>query len=75
VQVAAISSRAAITSTVAKIRKAGFTAYQVEAGKTRTGATLVKVQAGPFATREAAVAQVAKLKQAVGGAPFVVATP
>ena len=51
-------------------RQAGFTVYRV-AGPNG----LTKLQAGPFATREAAVAAVGKLKAVVGGAPFVVKAP
>jgi hypothetical protein len=66
VQVAAITDPAAIRRVEGIIRRAGLTPYRVD-GPNR----LVKVQAGPFATREAASARVAELREAVGGQPFV----
>lgn len=70
VQVAAISDPASIRRASTQIEKAGYMVYRV-AGP----GNLTKLQAGPFATREAAVAAVAKLKAAVGGSPFVVKAP
>ncbi|MEI2721844.1 MAG: SPOR domain-containing protein [Gemmatimonadales bacterium] len=70
VQVAAISDPASIRRASQQIEKAGYMVYRV-AGP----GNLTKLQAGPFATREAAVAAVGKLKAAVGGAPFVVKAP
>lgn len=70
VQVAAISDKAVIRRVEQKIEAAGFTAYTVPGPK-----GLTKVQAGPFATRAAALAQLPKLKAAVGGSPIVVAAP
>lgn len=70
VQVAALSDAAAIRRLEGIIRKMGLTSYRV-AGP----GSLVKVQAGPFATREAAVARVADLTKAVGGKPFVTRAP
>lgn len=70
VQVAAISDPASIRRATQQIEKAGFMVYRV-AGP----GNLTKLQAGPFATRDAAVAAVGKLKAAVGGAPFVVKAP
>lgn len=67
VQVAAISDAAAIRRVEAAITRLGLTAYRL-AGP----GGLTKIQAGPFATREAALARVADLRTAVGGTPFVV---
>lgn len=70
VQVAAISDKSAIRRAVQKIESTGLKAYQVAGPR-----GLTKLQAGPFTTREAAVAKVAALKAAVGGSPFVVQVP
>lgn len=70
VQVAAIVDPTSIRRVIEQIETAGFTAYRV-AGPNG----LTKLQAGPFATREAAVAQLAKLQAVVGGAPFITKTP
>lgn len=70
IQVAAINDKAAIRRAVQKIEKAGFRAYQVAGPR-----GLTKVQAGPFKTRETAVARLGALRAAVGGAPFVVKAP
>jgi cell division septation protein DedD len=70
VQVAAISDIAVIHRVEQQIVVAGFKAYTAPGPK-----GLTKVQAGPFATRAAAVAQLAKLKAAIGGSPFVVPAP
>jgi hypothetical protein len=70
VQAAAISDATAIRRAVQQLEEAGFTIYRV-AGPNG----LTKLQVGPFATREAAVAAVAKVKGAVGGAPFVTKAP
>ncbi len=69
VQVAAISSQAAITRTVRSLEQAGFTVWQVRSGG------LVKIQAGPFATRQAAQEKLPQLTKLVGGKPFIVAMP
>ncbi len=69
VQVAAISSQAAITRTVRSLEQAGFKVWQVKSGG------LVKLQAGPFATRQAAQDKLPQLTKLVGGKPFIVATP
>jgi cell division septation protein DedD len=53
-----------------KLEKAGFKTYLVP-----VGGGLVRVQAGPFGTRAAAVAAVPKVKAAAGGSPIVVAAP
>jgi cell division septation protein DedD len=70
VQAAAISDAAAIRRTTQLLEDAGYTVYRV-AGPNG----LTKLQAGPFATREAAAAAVAKVKGIVGGAPFVTRAP
>jgi len=70
VQVAAISDIVVIHRVEQQIVAAGFKAYTVPGPK-----GLTKIQAGPFATRAAAVAQLAKLKTAIGGSPFVVPAP
>ena len=70
VQVAAISDPTSIRRATQQIEAAGYMVYRV-AGPNG----LTKLQAGPFSTREAAVAAVGKLKAAVGGAPFVVKAP
>lgn len=70
VQAAAVSDAAAIRRVVQQLEQAGFTVYRV-AGPNG----LTKVQAGPFATREAAIAAVGRVRTAVGGAPFVVKAP
>ena len=70
VQVAAISDNVVIARVVKKIEAAGFKAYTVPGPS-----GLTKIQAGPFATRAAAVAGLPKVKAAVGGSPIVVAAP
>ncbi len=70
VQVGALRDAAAIRRTRQAIERAGFTSYVLPA----TGG-LTKVQAGPFATREAAVANLAKVKAAVNGDAFVTRAP
>ena len=70
VQVAAIRDKAVIQSVIKKIEGAGFKAYTV-AGP----GGLTRVQAGPFATRAAALAAVPKVKAAAGGSPIVVPAP
>jgi hypothetical protein len=70
IQVAAISDRAVIQRMMRKIEAAGLRAYTVPGPK-----GLTKVQAGPFASRAAAVAQLAKVKRAVGGSAFVTPAP
>ncbi|MDX2208093.1 MAG: SPOR domain-containing protein [Gemmatimonadales bacterium] len=67
VQVAAVRDPAAIRRVEQQIARAGLTAYKVPGPN-----GLTKLQAGPFATREAAVERVAELKAMVGGSPFVV---
>ena len=70
IQVAAISDKAVIRRTIQKLEAAGFRAYTVPGPR-----GLTKVQAGPFASRAAAVAQLAKLKAVVGGPAFVTPAP
>jgi hypothetical protein len=70
IQVAAISDRAVIRRMIQKIEGAGFRAYTAPGPK-----GLTKVQAGPFASRAAALAQLPKLKRAVGASAFVVPAP
>ncbi len=66
VQVAALSDAAAIRRVEQQIARAGLSAYRVPGPN-----GLTKLQAGPFASREAAAAQVAALTAAIGGQPFV----
>jgi hypothetical protein len=70
VQVIAIADRATVRRIVAKLEAAGYTAYQVPGPR-----GLIKVQAGPFATRAAAAARLAKVRAVTGGSPFVTAAP
>ena len=70
IQVAAISDKAAIRRAIQKIEQAGFKAYQVAGPR-----GLIKVQAGPFKSREAAATKLKALKATLGGAPFVVRVP
>ncbi|MGH7523206.1 MAG: SPOR domain-containing protein, partial [Gemmatimonadales bacterium] len=70
IQVAAISDRAVIRRVIQKIEAAGFRAYAVPGPK-----RLTKIQAGPFASRAAAEAQLAKVKRAVGGPAFITRAP
>lgn len=70
VQVAAISDKAAIKRAVGKIERAGFRAFQVAGPR-----GLTKLQAGPFKTRDDAVAKIGVLRAAFGGAPFAVQAP
>jgi DNA polymerase-3 subunit delta len=70
IQVAAISDRAVIRRVIQKIEAAGFRAYAVPGPK-----GLTKIQAGPFASRAAAAAQLAKIKRAVGGPAFITKAP
>jgi hypothetical protein len=66
VQVGALNAQATIDRVVKKIEAAGYKAYTIPGPNGFT-----RVQAGPFATRAAASAAIAKLKAAVGGTPFV----
>ena len=66
IQVAAISDKAVIRRMIQKIEGAGFRAYTTPGPR-----GLTKVQAGPFPSRAAAIAQLPKLKRAVGSSAFV----
>jgi len=66
VQVAAISDPASIRRVEGIIRRLGLTAYKVPGP-----GGLTKLQAGPFASRDAASARVEELTREVGGKPFV----
>lgn len=66
IQVAAISDKAVIRRMIQRIEGAGFRAYSTPGPR-----GLTKVQAGPFASRAAALAQLPRLKRAVGGSVFV----
>ena len=70
IQVAAVTDKAVIGRLTQKLEAAGFKAYLVAGPR-----GLTKVQAGPFASRAAAVAQLPKVKAAVGGLAFVTAAP
>ncbi len=70
VQVGALRDAAAIRRTRQAIERAGFTSYVLPA----VGG-LTKVQAGPFDTRQAAMASLARVKAAVNGDAFVTRAP
>ncbi|HET9065013.1 MAG TPA: SPOR domain-containing protein [Gemmatimonadales bacterium] len=70
IQVAAVSDPAAIARLERAIKAAGLTAY-----RSNSPGGLTRVQAGPFATREAADAALPGLTAAVGGQPFVTRVP
>jgi len=70
IQVAAIRDKKVIAQVVRKIEAAGFKSYEVPGPN-----GLTRVQAGPFATRAAALAAVPKVKAAAGGSPIVVPQP
>lgn len=70
VQVAAISDPTSVRRVEGIIRRLGLTVYKVPGPN-----GLTKLQAGPFATREAASARVAELTREVGGKPFVTRIP
>jgi len=70
VQVAAISDRAALDRLLQQLKNAGYRTYQLSGPR-----GLTRVQVGPYATRDAAAAQVARLRKLVGGAPYVTPTP
>jgi cell division septation protein DedD len=70
VQVAAIRDQAVIRQISRKLEAAGFKVYTVPGP-----GGLVRVQAGPFLSRAAAAAAVARVKRAAGGKPIVVAAP
>ena len=70
VQVTAVRDKAVVLAVSKKLEAAGFKAYTVP-----VPGGLIRVQAGPFATRAAAVAALPKVKAAAGGKPIVVAAP
>lgn len=70
IQVAAVSDPAAITRLERAIKTAGFTSY-----RSSSPSGLTRIQAGPFATREAAEAALPGLTKTVGGQPFVTKAP
>lgn len=70
IQVAAISDKAVIRRLTQQIQAARLKTYIVPGPK-----GLTKVQAGPFASRAAAAAQLPRLKAIVGGSPFVTRAP
>jgi hypothetical protein len=70
IQVAAIADQVVIRRLIQKIEAAGFVAYRVPGPR-----GLIKVQAGPFASRAAATAKLARVKSAVSGSAFVTAAP
>jgi DedD protein len=63
VQVAAFSDHYGANSLATKLKRSGFPGY-TEAVTTDTGTTLHRVRVGPYASREAADAALAKLKAA-----------
>ncbi len=70
IQVAAVSDPVAIARLENAIKAAGLTSY-----RSNSPSGLTRVQAGPFATREAADAALPGLTKAVGGQPFVTRAP
>jgi cell division septation protein DedD len=70
VQVAALSDPTAMTRVEGIIRRMGLTPYRVDGPN-----GLTKLQAGPFATREAANARLDELTKAIGGRPYVTRAP
>ncbi len=70
IQVAAVSDPVAIARLEGQIRTAGLLPY-----RSNSPSGLTRVQAGPFATREAADAALPGLTKAVGGQPFVTKAP
>lgn len=70
IQVAAVSDPVAIRRLEGQIRDAGLTPY-----RSSSPSGLTRIQAGPFATREAAEAALPGLAKAVGGQPFVTRAP
>lgn len=66
VQVAALRTRQAATSTSRAVERAGYRSVVVE------DAGFLKVRAGPFRTRDEANTALARLRREIGGQPFVV---
>ena len=69
VQVGAVATQAAADRLLATLKAAGLKGYAVKDG------SLLKVRAGPYPDRAAAQAAVPKVKNTVGGSPFVVQEP
>jgi hypothetical protein len=69
VQVGAVTSQAAADKLAGSLKAAGIPSYVAKDGST------FKVRAGPYPSRDAAQAAVAKVKAAAGGSPFVVKEP
>jgi hypothetical protein len=69
VQVGAVANQAAADRLLATLKAAGLSGYAVKSG------SLLKVRAGPYPDKAAAQAAVPKVKNAVGGSPFVVKEP
>ena len=67
VQVAAVKTKAEADTEVARIRRADMPAVVVEEGG------WLKVRSGPFKTREEAASAMTKIRQSLGGKPFLVA--
>ena len=70
VQVAAISDRVALDRLLKQLKNAGYTTFRLSGPR-----GLTRVQVGPYATRDDAAAQVARLRKLVGGTPYVTPTP
>ncbi len=69
VQIGAVNTDAAAQTLVASLTAAGFTGYVVQEKN------LFKVRAGPWPDRAQAQEALAKVKQKLGGAPFIVKEP
>lgn len=70
IQVAAVSDKAVIDRLTRKLEAAGFTVYTSKAPK-----GLVRIQAGPFASRAAAAAKLSAVRAAGGAGAFVTPAP
>jgi hypothetical protein len=66
VQIAAVKTKHEADTEVARIKRADMPSVVVEEGG------WFKVRSGPFATREQAASAMAKLRQSLGGKPFLV---
>ncbi|MDZ4864526.1 MAG: SPOR domain-containing protein [Gemmatimonadota bacterium] len=69
VQIGAVNTDAAAQTLVANLTAAGFTGYVVQEKN------LFKIRAGPWPDRAQAQQALAKVKQKLGGAPFIVKEP
>lgn len=69
VQIGAVNTDAAALTLVANLTAAGFTGYVVQEKN------LFKVRAGPWPDRAQAQQALARVKQKLGGAPFIVKEP